>query len=182
MNRTVTSLFFLIVFAFFGCKSNFEPGAPCKKSAFKKYSFVSFEDFENLENSSAFNSARFHCPKSAMSIKKGLFDRFGRWDEARYPEGERHPVLIWKNVSLTDNSEKYNVASFGAESASAYYTAVLVFDENWNDLLTEANPEREKLIEYFGNLLKKDNDLNRKFYKAYWKEVDLDYYNKYIKS
>ena len=116
-------------------------------------------------------------------LKKIMFDKFGKWDESRYKENERHPVLVWNQVKLFPNRDNlYMVAATGGgEAEQKIYSSVMIFDQQGNDLLA-INPElRNDVTEYFTELIHQNDNNKKEFYSVYWKEVDPKFYKKYIK-
>jgi len=116
-------------------------------------------------------------------LKKIMFDKFGKWDESRYKENERHPVLVWKQVKLFPNRDTlYMVAATGGgEAEQKIYSSVMVFDEQGRDLLAINSELRNDVTEYFTELIQQNNNNKKEFYSVYWKEVDPKFYKKYIK-
>lgn len=59
---------------------------------------------------------KYNYVYTAFLLKKIMFDKFGKWDEARYSENERHPVLVWRQVKLlSDRDSLYMVAATGGK-------------------------------------------------------------------
>ena len=60
----------------------------------------------------------------------------------------------------------------GLEEWKHIYASIMVFDEKETDLLSENSPEKQKLTNYFAQLLKNQNLEKKDFYEVYWKMVD----------
>ena len=101
-----------------------------------------------------------------------MYDKFGKWDQAIFPENSRHPVLLWNDVSLFADSKKYDVFTFGEESFEHIYASVMVFDQENKDLFAEESEEKAKLTAYFGELLRNQDSEKKSFYEVYWKTVE----------
>lgn len=125
---------------------------------------------------------KYNCVFTEFLSKKVMFDKFGIWDEARYKENERHPILVWRNVQLFSNDEtKYMVATTGGgEEEYKIYTSVMVFDESGKDLLAINSNLKNYIAKYFTKLIRNNDENKNEFYSIYWKEVDPAFYNKYI--
>ena len=119
------------------------------------------------------NEIRYECVYSAMYTQKGMYDRFGKWDEEIYTTAKQHPILLWNNVKLFPNdTTEFTVAANGLESFETIYASVLVFDKQNKDLLSENSEYKTKLIEYFSDMIRSNNTGKEDFYEIYWKTVD----------
>jgi hypothetical protein len=101
-----------------------------------------------------------------------MFDKFGKWDKEIYPNNSNLPILLWENVDLYSNGKKYNVFTTGLEEWKHIYASVMVFDKNYIDLITDDSLEKENLINYFSDLIKKNKTYRKNFYEEYRKMVD----------
>jgi len=111
---------------------------------------------------------KYECTYSALYTHKLMFDKFGKWHKSVSHEGKTTPSLIWENVQLfPESSKKYTVISSGEESWKYIYSGVMVLDESGKDVLAEDSPERQKLIDYFKKLIRKNKDKNASFYEVY---------------
>ncbi len=146
----------------------------CPKIYKNNYTQILNEKYEAVtDNDTAmFNEIRFECVYSALYTHKIMFDKFGKWDKAIYPNNRKHPILKWENVDLFSNGKKYNVFTNGIEEWKHIYASVMVFDQNNNDLLTNDSPEKDNLTNYFSGLIKKNKTDKKDFYEVYWKMVD----------
>lgn len=118
------------------------------------------------------NEVKYECTFTSFYIKKGMYDRFGKWDQEIFPEGDRHPILLWKNVSLfSDDSKPFYVAAYGDENMSTIYSSVLVSDNQNNDMLSKESKYNAKLIDYFAEMIRSNDIKKQEFYDVYWKMV-----------
>jgi len=118
------------------------------------------------------NEVKYECTFTSFYIKKGMYDRFGKWDEEIFLEGDRHPILLWKNVKLfSDDPTTFNVAAAGDEDMSTIYSSVFVSDVKNQDLLAKDSKYREKLITYFSNLIRSNKSNQKEYYEVYWEMV-----------
>ena len=150
-------------------------GKRCKSILKNDYRNILEEKFESVvDNETIFlNEVKYKCVHTAMYIKKGMYDRFGKWNKEIYPKGKHRPILLWNNVKLfPDDTTEFIVAANGLESAETIYASVLVFDKKNKDLLSEESEYKTKLIEYFSKMIKTNNSNKRDFYEIYWKTVD----------
>ncbi|MGR7812710.1 hypothetical protein [Lacinutrix undariae] len=97
-----------------------------------------------------------------------MFDKFGKWDKVVVNANERHPVLVWENISFfkEDDSRTYSIAASGIETPTEYYTSVIVFNDKNKDCLSPTSNERQFIINYFSKALK-NLSLDDAFFKAY---------------
>jgi hypothetical protein len=133
------------------------------------------EKFESIVNTDTIllNQIKFECVFSAMYIKKGMYDKFGKWNSEIYPKGQPHPILLWNDLKLFQNdTTEFKVAANGLENSETIYASVLVFDKNGKDLLSESSEYKPQLIQYFSDLIRTDNPDKKDFYEVYWKKVD----------
>lgn len=147
----------------------------CKKIIKNGFKTVLYGEFKSVVNNDTIklNEVKYECVHTAMYTKKVMYDKFGKWHKEIYPNSERHPILIWENIKLFANdSTKFTIATNGLESIETIYASILVFDENNNDLLAKSSPYRDKLVEYFGNLIINENVKKEDFYDIYWKTVN----------
>ena len=114
----------------------------------------------------------FNAVESAMYTQKLMFDKFGAWNKEIKQPNYKNPTLIWENIKIFANKDKYyTVAANGVESNEAIYASVMVYNSENNDCLSADNPEKELLIKYFSNEIKKLNN-NENFYQLYHKKFD----------
>ena len=139
------------------------------------YKFVSIEPYISIVEGDTItlNQAVYWCTYSSLYTQKGMFDQFGKWDEVIYPENKNRPILFWENRQLLEeNNNTFDVYAWGSEDEFGTYSAVMVYDENSNDALTEHSPYKQAIMEYFGHLIKSNKEDNDLFYRAYWKMAD----------
>lgn len=112
------------------------------------------------------NELQFDPYDSATDIQTVFYNNYGKWDAAY--EGKYNPriqQLIWENCKLLGTDEEFYIITDGEESMEEYFTAVMVFDKNNKDLLTEKNPQRAVLIDSLVMLMRKRGS-TEEFYKA----------------
>jgi hypothetical protein len=162
--------------AFIGCSSvPVKEEKKCYKILKNNFSEIQEAKFVSVVNKDSLflNEVRYICVYSSMYTKKGMFDRFGKWNKVIYPQKNTHPILVWENVALFPaDPTLFTVAALGLESRSTIYASMLVFDQNKEDMLQENSPYKTKLIDYFGEMIKSDDSLKSNFYETYWKMVD----------
>ena len=141
-----------------------------------KYNFTEIrnENYKTTTNNDtiSLNEIRFECVYSSFNTHKVMYDKFGKWNKAISVNNKKHPILVWENVDLFSNGKKYNVYTSGIEEWKHIYASVMVFDEKENDLLSNDSSEKEKLTNYFANLIKHIKYGNVDFYETYWKTVN----------
>ncbi len=147
----------------------------CKSILKNDYQNILEDKFESVVNNDTIylNEVKYECVYTAFYTKKGMYDRFGRWNQEIYPNGKTHPILLWKDVKLFPNdTTEFIVAAYGKESNKTTYASVLVFDKQNKDLLTEKSEYKTKLIDYFSDMIKTNDSEKKDFYEAYWTTVD----------
>lgn len=147
----------------------------CKSILKNDYNTILEEKYESIVNNDTIflNEVKYECVHTAFYIKKGMYDRFGKWNREIYPKGKHHPILLWNKVKLFPNdTTEFIVAAHGLESTGTIYASVLVFDKENNDLLSESSEYKTKLIEYFSEMIKSNDSLKRDYYEIYWKTVN----------
>ena len=166
----------LFLLCIFSCSSsqNVKKRTKCSKIYKNKFTEILNEKYKVIyENDTIiYNEVRYECVFSALYTKKVMFDKFGKWDKAIYPSNKKHPILKWESIDLFDNGEKYTIMTDGLEEWKHIYASIMVFDEKETDLLSENSPEKQKLTNYFAQLLKNQNLEKKDFYEVYWKMVD----------
>ncbi|MFV8365493.1 hypothetical protein [Flavobacterium sp. XS1P27] len=170
------TLLIISLFLIFSCSTSQKivDKAICSQYFENKYTEILDKKYETIFNKDTitYNEIRFECAYSALYTHKVMFDKFGKWDKAIYPNNKKYPILVWEKVDLYSNGKKYNVYTNGTEEWKHIYASVMVFDENGTDLLSKESPEKENLKNYFSELIKKQNSKKKDFYKVYWTMVD----------
>ncbi|MDO8316452.1 MAG: hypothetical protein Q7T12_02905 [Flavobacterium sp.] len=170
------TLLIISLFIMFSCSTSQKivDKGKCPQYFENKYTEILDKKYETIYNKDTitFNEIRFECVYSALYSHKVMFDKFGKWDKAIYPNNKKYPILVWEQVDLYSNGKKYNVYTNGTEEWKYIYASVMVFDENGTDLLFNESPEKEKLTNYFAELIKKHETKKNDFYKVYWTMVD----------
>lgn len=142
---------------------------------------ITYEKYVAIENTDtlSINQLKYNCVFTEFLLKKVMFDKFGKWDEARYKQNEKHPILVWRSVQLFPNNDThYMVATTGGgEDVQKIYTSVMVFKDG-KDLLTANSRMKNKLTEYFTELIQKNDINNKRFFPIYWRDVDPVFYRK----
>ena len=165
-----------IILILFSCSSTTKVNEKRCNSILKNdYKTILEEKFESVVNNDTIflNEVKYECVYTAMYIKKGMYDRFGKWNQEIYPKGQNHPILLWNNVKLFPNdTTEFIVAANGLENTETIYASVLVFDKKNRDLLSDESELKTKLIYYFSDMIKTNNEQKRDFYEIYWKTVD----------
>lgn len=173
------SKFLLLVLAslvMISCSSS-STSAEKRCTSFKKNNYIRIHEDNNSflvqYDTVRYTEVKYDCVFSAMYTKKAMFDKFGKWQQAIYRTGQRHPILIWHNIKLfPQDSTRFMVVADGNESRETIYASVMVLDADKNDLLDEGSPYKEKLVNYFGEMIRANNSNRKIFYEFYWKEVD----------
>lgn len=152
-----------------------EPERRCKSILINDYKNIVEDKFISIVNNDTLllNEIKYECVYSAMYIKKGMYDRFGKWHQIIYTNENKHPIFLWNNIKLFENdSTEFKVVANGLENTQTIYASVLVFDKENKDLLADDSQYKEKLIEYFSEMIKTNNNNKRDFYEIYWKTID----------
>ena len=134
-NVKSSTLFFVFIFCFL-FYSNAQRVNRYHKNLYK---FATIEDFYSIVNKDTFRlkELRFSGVHDRYYIQKGMYDRFGKWGQSVYKK-QYDTLLIWNDVRILKNSDKsFKIAAKGHRVGVNVYTAVLVFDENNNDMFGE---------------------------------------------
>lgn len=170
----------LLPLLIFGCSSSQKIVEKDKCSKIYKNDFTAIlnEQYATIVNNDTikFNEIRFECVFSAMYTHKIMFDKFGKWDKAIYPDNKKHPILIWEKVDLFSDGKKYTVFTNGIEEWKHIYASVMVFDDVETDLLANKSKEKENLTNYFAHLIRNQKTEKKDFYEVYWKMVDPNHW------
>ncbi|CAL2107132.1 hypothetical protein T190115A13A_300016 [Tenacibaculum sp. 190524A02b] len=150
----------------------------CTETKVNNYTDIIESKFESVigKDTLLFNEIQYKCVVTSFYIKKIMYDTFGKWNQAIYPNNQTHPILLWNNVKLFPNdSLLYTIAARGDEGLASnkkyIYTSFLAFNEKNEDLLAPDSQYKEKLITYFSKKIKENHTHNKKFYDVYWQEV-----------
>jgi len=112
---------------------------------------------------------QFHATHSSSYIQKLMFDKFGMWDQAGKPGAQSSIVLIWRDVTLLEDSDMtFTVVTSGKETFQEVYSSVAVFTVDREDALAKDVGLRRPLVEFFAEGIKGLNS-NKSFYKEYKK-------------
>lgn len=152
-----------------------KPERRCK--TFPENNFVTIveDKFQSVVNKDTvfINEVKYECVHTAFYTQKIMYDKFGKWDTAIYPNDDTHPILVWEDVQLfPNNPTKFKVAARGLESRETTYASVIVYDEKNNDALADDSVHKQNLISYFGNSIRANNSEKKDFYEVYWTTVD----------
>ena len=141
------------------------------KKGFLNYNIVKIPVIQK-NDTITLNELKFNAVYSAMYTKKVMYDKFGKWAKEIRPNNESHPILLWENVKLFEDENKFfTIYANGDENWNEIYASVLVYDNEKNDCLKENNSLRDKIVHYFSNSIQNLND-NKNFYDVYWKSVN----------
>jgi hypothetical protein len=163
---------FLFFFLIISCSSskNQKEGY-CQKTYINNYSKISFKKLKSINESDTIflNELRFECVSNPFLSHKIMFEKFGLWNNSIYKNSLRDRILIWENVDIFDNGEKYNVATHcnDDDKWQHNYCSVMVFDQYNNDLLDGNSQKRDKIIDYFSNAIKNDNSKEDRFRQVF---------------
>ncbi|PZD77855.1 hypothetical protein [Mesonia sp. K7] len=163
MKKSISLLLF--VFLLVACATTKQQ--TCSNVYQNNYSSVSYTKFKNTNGESDYYEVSFNCVASSFYSRKVLFDNFGIWGRSYFVGDNIHPILIWENVNLFEDGKKYFIYAGGTEKYQYTNTTFMVFDENYKDMLAEKTPERAKIIQFLGDLIKKNNPENKKFQEKY---------------
>lgn len=142
------------------------------KNGFKDFTIQALLMVEDRD-SSYINELRFNAVESALYTQKLMYDRFGKWTNETKQSTYAYPTLLWENVKLFDNKNKYyTVAVNGTESFENIFASVLIYDESNNDCLSPNSLEKEELINYFATGIKNLNT-DEKFYILFHQKFDI---------
>lgn len=162
------SCWVLLLFLFSFLSLNFVYGQyrnPFPKNSFEKAEITDF--YSIVQNDTiTFKELKFTGVHSMHYIQKGIYDRFGKWDQAIY---SYDTLLVWNKVKLfKDDNKLFKVVGKGGRKWLHPYTSVMVFDQNDNDLLVKNSEYLKRLKDYFSTLIKTNNNSQVDFYIEFW--------------
>lgn len=166
----------LLTHLFIGCYTakNTTNKVVCPTIYERDFTKIVGEKFNTVYNGEivSYNEVRFLCVNSALYTQKIMYDNFGRWDKVSDANEIENRLLIWNDVDLFGDGQKFKVIAGGVEANKMIYASVMVFDENETDLLASDFSEREKIIKYFSKAIRKLNVKNDDFYTDYYQTFD----------
>ena len=138
---------------------------PFPENSFEKVEITNF--YSIVEGDTiTFKELKFTGVRSRYYVQKGLYDRFGKWDQAIY---SYDTLLVWNKVKLfKDDNTLFKVVGKGGRKRVHPNTSVLVFDQNENDLLANNSEYLIRLKNYFSTLIRANNDSKVDFYIEFW--------------
>lgn len=130
----------------------------CKRILKDDFSRVLSEEFITVLDNDTIrvNELKYVCVFNSNYLNARMEEAYGKWTKYIFLDGKVNPLYIWEKVKLFRDDEKlFIVATTGDENLKTIYSSVMVFDENYKDLLTENSSYKTRLINYFGNLIRK---------------------------
>lgn len=147
----------------------------CKQNFKNNFSRLELDETTlNINNKTEkVTEAKFRCVYTFLQSKKVMFDKFGKWNEESLPKNKHHPLLIWNDVLLLENSpERFTVIATGEETLNEEtYASISILDENGKDVLAPESHYKNDLIDFFSNLIRETNHEDEEFHKVYLKNV-----------
>jgi len=161
-------IYITIIFSvFLGCSSSQRviEEAKCPEIYKNKFTEILNEKYiaVNDKDTTAINEIRYECVYSPFYTHKVMYDKYGKWDMEIYPSNRNRPILMWKNIDLFENGNKYTVLTHGLEEWKHIYASVMVLDENEKDILSEQTDEKKAITNLFAELLKNQNHKKEDF-------------------
>ncbi len=140
----------------------------CAETYTNNYSKIVFDNYNTIvkNDTISYNEIRYQCVGSSFTTHKVMYDKFGNWNQYIYPKDSNVPILLWRNIDLFKDGNKYTIYTFGYEEWKHIYATIMVFDDKENDVL-ENNEMRAKVATYFGKLIKRNNSSKKKFYGVF---------------
>jgi len=111
-----------------------------------------------------------------------MYNLFGEWHKGVNPDNNKHRTyLIWENIDLLSNNDRYTVVTFGVEKLDDIFSSVMVFDKEGKDILSENSEIKSKVIDFFSKEIRKKKNKKMKtiFYQKYIKQFKPEYWKKY---
>lgn len=131
-------------------------------------------------DSLSYTQIKFQCTRSALYNLRTMYGFFGKWHKSVFPANRKKPLLIWENVDLFSNGNKYNVVTFGEEnSRDDVSTSFMIFNNKGEDLLLKNETFKNKAIEFFASNLRNTENKSKEYYHQYLREFAPDYWKKY---
>jgi|GEM_PF-2322246 len=165
----------LLVFIYSCSSTKQADDTPCKTLYWDDYKRAVVKERKSISATDTLilNEVRYLCNKITTITTKAMYDEFGMWDEVIMSENKGQSMFYWKNIKLfSDENIWFDVATSGLESVETIYPSVIVLGENNYDYLSSDSVFRNRLIEYFGNLIKSNDQKNRAFFKPFWTTIN----------
>lgn len=178
----------VVAIFFFSCVTN-KPNRRKTTRPSSKCEYLYENDFSKITNSQnkylfegdtlSLNIATYECTYTALYISRAMYSRFGKWNNG--VKNIFNTYLIWENVDLFLDGNKYNVVTFGIETTTEISCSVMVFDSEGKDMLAEDSKTKKKITDYFANEIRKKRSKkeNEIFYQYFIKEFAPDYWKRY---
>lgn len=172
-------ILFLVALSILSCKT----GEKFDYSLCKTYKVIdskqitwSVNAFEpNLKMT--YNELRF-CTHHPDILAEITYEDYGKWDSIIRNPKNKNVVLLWNNVMSEELGQPITIATASYHDAQS---AIMIFDKNGKDLLSDSSENRTYLIDF---LTKKINAYDvpgsrSKFNDLSWKEINPESYKKY---
>lgn len=132
------------------------------------YTKILFDEYKTVvgNDTITYNEIRYECLYSSFTTHKVMYDKFGKWNRAIFPQNSNLPILSWNNINLFNDGKKYTIYTFGVEEWKHIYASIMIFDEQGNDVLLDEQ-KREKISKYFGKLIRRHNPEKKNFYHIF---------------
>lgn len=124
----------------------------------------------------------FKCTSSASYNLRTMYGYFGKWNSHTVTNNSPKPLLIWYDIDLFSEGNKYNIITFGDEvSKHNIFTSFMIFNENHEDLLLD-NAFKNKCQVFFANNIRFNKNKSSDFFEDYLKDFLPKYWEKYKKD
>lgn len=190
MKSNALIIYIITLFCFYSCatkkykQSKFQNGK-CEYLYINDFSgtSISTSDFIVQKDTISVSSLKFECTYTAFYTSWVMYNNYGEWDDGVQPENNYNTYLVWKDINLFSNGDKYTVVTYGVEKPGDIYSSVMVFDDKGGDILSKNSELKTKLIDLFSTEIRKKKDKKTKtiFYQKYIKQFKPEYWEKYKK-
>ncbi|MCL7754650.1 hypothetical protein [Polaribacter sp. Z022] len=177
MKKTLTLL--IIYYLFFSCTTSKAIRNTAVNNGDCKYIFKN--GFQNITDNNVLlvikndtlllTEIKYECTFHSFYTGGIMYNKYGKWNNT-LSTNNGMAMMIWNDIKLFKNdTTRFNIATKGTENTKTINSSIMVYDNNYNDLLSENSKYREKLIDYFSKRIKRYRNID-KFYEEYWKTVD----------
>ena len=159
-----------------------KPYRECVRNYKNDFAEVTQEKYITITNNDTlvYTQIKFKCTSSALYNLRTMYGYYGKWHESIIPKNKEKPLLIWKNIDLFSNGQKYDIVTFGDEiTRDDVSTSVMVFDNEGKDVLKNDEDFKIKIIEFFTDNIRNNKNRSKVYYQEYLKEFAPEYWEKY---
>lgn len=176
------NIFYMISFSIvlYSCKTQKieEPEKiSCRTYQIEDLKQVSYHErfIEDIFNKS-FNEVRF-CNYHPSIIAEITYEKSGKWNKIIRTGKKKPSILLWNNIYIEGIGKPLN---FATTTYDDKFSAVMIFDDEGNDMLSNTSGKKVFLINYLIYEINSYDKIHKSDYsKESWKAINLKSYKKH---